>query len=135
MQVIKETPELNASIDQVKNNVVIEETVECVGPDVVHKSNGVVDIRKAVLAEEDNVIRDMVVTQESVEWIEENNEVTVATNEAETSQKIAAVQGPDTKARNENISSSGQQEVLNKEELLDISQIIDVESSDKEVVE
>ncbi|CAG4947532.1 unnamed protein product [Parnassius apollo] len=104
MEVIEETPELNASIDQVKNNV-IEETVECIAADVCHKSNGVVDICKAGPAKEDNVITEMVITQESVELIEENNEVTVETNETETSQKIATVQGPDTVAINENISS------------------------------
>ncbi|CAG4995956.1 unnamed protein product [Parnassius apollo] len=59
MEVIKEIPELNSSIDQVKNNVVIEETVECIRQDVCHKSNGVVDMRKAGLAEDDNIITEM----------------------------------------------------------------------------
>ncbi|CAG4995984.1 unnamed protein product [Parnassius apollo] len=66
----QETPELNSSIDQVKNNVVIEETVECIRQDVCHKSNGVIDMRKAGLAEEDNEITKMVITQESVELME-----------------------------------------------------------------
>ncbi|CAG4947520.1 unnamed protein product [Parnassius apollo] len=57
MEVIDETPELNASIDQRRID------------------------------------------------LEESNEVTVETNETETSQKIAAVRGPDTVAINENISS------------------------------
>ncbi|CAG5049758.1 unnamed protein product [Parnassius apollo] len=51
MEVIEETPELNASIDQVKNNIVIEETVEYMGQNVVHKWNGVVNIRESRAAE------------------------------------------------------------------------------------
>ncbi|CAK1586119.1 unnamed protein product [Parnassius mnemosyne] len=100
MEVIEETLELNASIDQVKNNVVTEETAECIVTDVCHKSNG-----EAEPAGEENVLTEIVITKESVELLEENNEVTVVTNEVETSQQIAAVQGSVTVALNENSPS------------------------------
>ncbi|CAG4947497.1 unnamed protein product [Parnassius apollo] len=103
MVVIEETPELNASIDQVKNNVVIEGTIECIAVDVCHKSNGVVDICKAGQAKEDNVITEM--STESVIEVSNTESSSVEVNKEETSvlqlsKEILAVQVNHTDSSN-----------------------------------
>ncbi|CAG4995960.1 unnamed protein product [Parnassius apollo] len=191
MKIIIETTELNSSIDQVKNNVVIEETVECIRQDVCHKSNGVVDMRKAGLAEDDNIITEMKflihnhhqlkLIKKKTSALQLSNKIAVQVKHTDLSYKDKsrfkteilvekndhdinendlnetnsyehatfnilsklgqsvelneALRSSDVNDHVEGNNCTGRQEVFKKEDMLDILQGKNVESSDKEVVE
>lgn len=80
METIEEPSTLSASNDNTKNNVDILETevteVDCIEADVCHKSNGVVDVYEAGPVDEDNVITETVIIQESDVILEATSEET-----------------------------------------------------------